>query len=345
MMSSSRRYSAEDRASSWTNIPVRSGRSASATQREKSYLREKPHRRRVVEENKRALEVSRGYIREHETASVGVKVADVYGKDAEKEELRERRRKAGERDVSSLRGSQLNHARSSRRRENSQTLPPRSRFSRRSSDFSMPVGIWLAASDGDTAAVREYVRSGKYEVDEPSKRLDNKTPLHLAALHDHAKTLQALLDHGADPNLPDSSDRRPVHLAARYGSARTLVMLLNLKEVDINCVDACSLTPLMHSIIKGEVTCVKHILGFSGVDLDVAATGGEHFGQSSIAIAKELLEREGETSPDRREIYEMLVNHGASKRMRRLSRQGVALLDSVMQDMSEEAGKEKFGHK
>ena len=53
-----------------------------------------------------------------------------------------------------------------------------------------------------------------------------RSPLHLAALHGHASTVEVLLRNGASMEVKDRGNCTPLHYAACRGHTRTVELLL-----------------------------------------------------------------------------------------------------------------------
>jgi len=73
---------------------------------------------------------------------------------------------------------------------------------------------------------------------------DKFTPLHFASFKGHFATIQALIDHGADPLLENDSGLNVLHLAAQGDAARSVYLFIKEKNIDINKRDHFGGTPL-----------------------------------------------------------------------------------------------------
>ena len=81
------------------------------------------------------------------------------------------------------------------------------------------------------------------------------SPLHLASAHNHFKTMQLLIQHGADVNARDNGNSTPLHLASRWGVVES-VQLLVQHGADVNARDEDDSTPL-HLVfrVSAETMC------------------------------------------------------------------------------------------
>jgi uncharacterized protein len=84
--------------------------------------------------------------------------------------------------------------------------------------------ILAAARDGDAAAVRELLARDAALVG--AVDVHRKTPLHLAAEHDHAEVAELLLEAGADVEAWTSWGATPLEWAGVLGSRRAGDVLL-----------------------------------------------------------------------------------------------------------------------
>jgi hypothetical protein len=84
------------------------------------------------------------------------------------------------------------------------------------------------------------------------------SPLHLASANNHFKTMQLLIQHGADVNARDNGSSTPLHLASRWGGAES-VQLLILHGADVNARDEEDSTPL-HLVfrVSADTMCFIH---------------------------------------------------------------------------------------
>ena len=54
-----------------------------------------------------------------------------------------------------------------------------------------------------------------------------KAPLHLSSYEGDAKMTKALMDHGADINIPDDSGKMPIHWAVDKNHCQTISTLVD----------------------------------------------------------------------------------------------------------------------
>ena len=306
-----------------------SGRNRSGTAEKRSYrgyMRAKAHQERASLEKRRSVAFTRaiGTDRCRARGDIDALEAAIIGSSGSKDEEGASRKRQDEavirytadHDISSYNGESLERARVSRNKSEHQMLPPMPRLQSKTSDISRPTGIWLACRTGDLKKVRTFLKRGEFSANDVSRTLGYKTPLLVAASHGYADIIQLLLDHGADPNFRDSEERTAAMLAAKYGQVRVLVLLLNLRDVDVNCVDAKGESALIHAVIGSHEKCVESILKFKNVDTSLTSTGGEYFMMSALDIANER--QDGD-------IIALLRSAGKDRR-RRLSKKGVELL-------------------
>eukprot|EP00300_Choanocystis_sp_HF-7_P007351 c15251_g1_i1.p1 GENE.c15251_g1_i1~~c15251_g1_i1.p1 ORF type:complete len:283 (-),score=72.98 c15251_g1_i1:78-926(-) len=84
-------------------------------------------------------------------------------------------------------------------------------------------------------------------------------PLHVAALHGHIETARLLIQHGADPNAQDDSQRSPVYMAAIHGFVQ-LVHLLAHSGAGLNTFDVNHHTPLHAASECGHTDVVRLLI-------------------------------------------------------------------------------------
>ena len=99
------------------------------------------------------------------------------------------------------------------------------------------------------------------------------TPLIVATMHDHARVVELLLQHGADVNKADDLGRTPLILAAIEGYDRIVNLLLQFIDNDINKADNNGNTPLTLASFNGYARVVD-ILIEHGADINKANKAG-----------------------------------------------------------------------
>ncbi|MEP3329710.1 ankyrin repeat domain-containing protein [Sedimentitalea sp.] len=131
-----------------------------------------------------------------------------------------------------------------------------------SASLSGPISD--AAKNGQNAYIDQLVMDGA-DVNEK----DIATPLHWAVLHGHDKTVQLLIDLGADPSTNVKMLGTPLHAAIRFGEIRTLNALLSA-GANPNVRDLANLTPLMVSVIENRLDAAQALIR---ADANVNAVG------------------------------------------------------------------------
>ncbi|XP_012226364.2 L-asparaginase 1 [Linepithema humile] len=91
-----------------------------------------------------------------------------------------------------------------------------------------------AATAGNKKRLQSYLLSG---ADLSQKNASGCTPLHFAALHDHAETIEFLLDHGADPCSIDMLGQTAADLAKAVQAGNAMRLLAPFKQDDNDADD------------------------------------------------------------------------------------------------------------
>lgn len=85
--------------------------------------------------------------------------------------------------------------------------------------------------------------------------------------------LQTLLEHGADPNIPDKYKMTPLHWVAAFQEDLEVLKILLKFGANVNNKDNKGVTVLMSAAIKGILECVQ-IVVLAGAEMNVAAKDG-----------------------------------------------------------------------
>ncbi|KAE8449006.1 hypothetical protein EG329_008594 [Mollisiaceae sp. DMI_Dod_QoI] len=118
----------------------------------------------------------------------------------------------------------------------------------------------LKASDMGNDGEVEYLLS--VGGDPNVKDYAQRTPLRYATHHARERSVQMILDAGAEREAIFDDELRPVHLAAICGNYKIMQMLLEV-DIDVNVRAAEKLrrgTPLHMAVLKGQTTVVKILL-------------------------------------------------------------------------------------
>ncbi|XP_041116948.1 putative ZDHHC-type palmitoyltransferase 6 [Polyodon spathula] len=84
------------------------------------------------------------------------------------------------------------------------------------------------------------------------------TPLHYAAFQGNRGLVELLLQHGADPNLPNDAGQTPFHFACRHGDVHVIHRMLKY-EADVNLTDHQWKTALHHAVIGGNLFAIRYL--------------------------------------------------------------------------------------
>ncbi|KAJ2504021.1 hypothetical protein GGI11_007515 [Coemansia sp. RSA 2049] len=115
------------------------------------------------------------------------------------------------------------------------------------------ANIWIAASDGDLARVKEIVGGDRTQVN--AKDENGYTPLHAASSWKHADLLRYLITSGGDVNIVDSDGDTPLHICEDVECAQILLD----HGADPGAENHEGLTPV-HTTLENEATEVTALL-------------------------------------------------------------------------------------
>ncbi|KAF5621165.1 ankyrin repeat [Fusarium tjaetaba] len=123
----------------------------------------------------------------------------------------------------------------------------------KAADVDRKTPLHFAAIHGKPEVIDLLLEKGS-SIDGLSRT--RQTPLHLAVKH--PKSVQTLLDNGADPNVKDNLSQTPLHLATRYTCLDSVELLLR-KEAEIEAEDDKGRTALYYAIHNGNLEMVKKL--------------------------------------------------------------------------------------
>ncbi|KKZ66799.1 CDK inhibitor PHO81 [[Emmonsia] crescens] len=160
--------------------------------------------------------------------------------------------------------------------------------------------------------------------------INERNCLHEAAISGRFFVLQAGLERGVDVARSDVYGRIPLHYACMHGRVEMVKPLLDAGIFTIDLMDHDNFTPLIHSIIRDQLSCVEQLLSHNArinptsesdhIPLNLAC---QH---ASLPIINLLLERNAELLADAEGLYPqhlvarscrapevllLLKNHGA----------------------------------
>ena len=123
----------------------------------------------------------------------------------------------------------------------------------------------------ENAPLIEALLNAGARVDESS--LKHQTPLMTAVEYGRLKTVQLLLDHGANPLARDDNGKLPIHhmIVASHNPLPIAELLVKLGN-DINAVDALGTTPLM---ITDDLPTRRFLLA-KGANINAQAKNGDN---------------------------------------------------------------------
>jgi len=152
--------------------------------------------------------------------------------------------------------------------------------------------IYHAITIGDYHKVQELINS----VTNVNDTDFNKTPLHVASLHDHIDIAQLLIQRGADFNQPDDIGETPLHLAAKCGH-EDIAELIIQGGADVNRSEDDGETPLHMASQEGHKD-IAELLIQGGADVNRS----EHKGKTPLHLAAKY---------GHKDIARLLIQNGA----------------------------------
>ncbi len=100
-----------------------------------------------------------------------------------------------------------------------------------------------------------------------------RTPLYTAAAGNHPKSVEVLVELGADPNIADINGSTALSAASMSGNAKTIQQLVHA-GAGVNSPGPAGLTPMMLAAEKGHVEAVRALLA-AGADPNLRTPSGE----------------------------------------------------------------------
>ena len=148
--------------------------------------------------------------------------------------------------------------------------------------------------------------------------INERNCLHEATISGRSLVLDTALRQNVDVTRVDVYGRIPLHYACMHGRVELVELLLEKDPSTINEKDHDNFTPLIHGIVRHELSCVQQLLTYGAridpesetdhVPLNLACQYG------SPAIARLLLEKNAKLLPDAEGLYpQHLVARSGSK--------------------------------
>ncbi|CEO61165.1 Putative Ankyrin repeat protein nuc-2 [Penicillium brasilianum] len=137
--------------------------------------------------------------------------------------------------------------------------------------------------------------------------INERNCLHEAAISGRDFVFKAGLAAGVDFSLSDVYGRIPLHYACMHGRVDMVRELLAAGPHTVDIMDHDNFTPLIHSIVKGQLACAEQVL-YSNARIDPASES-DHIPlnlacqHGSLPIVKMLLERKARLLPDAEGLY------------------------------------------
>ncbi|OQE21181.1 hypothetical protein PENSTE_c012G06826 [Penicillium steckii] len=137
--------------------------------------------------------------------------------------------------------------------------------------------------------------------------INERNCLHEATISGRDFVFKAGLGASVDIARSDVYGRIPLHYACRNGRAEMVRELLAVGPQTVDLMDHDNFTPLIHSIVKGQLACAEQVLKSNAridptsdsdhIPLNLACQHG------SLPIVKMLLERKAQVLPDAEGLY------------------------------------------
>ncbi|XP_041358376.1 ankyrin repeat domain-containing protein 66-like isoform X2 [Gigantopelta aegis] len=124
----------------------------------------------------------------------------------------------------------------------------------------MLLGLELheAASSNDYDALQEYIKSGKFDINEKDTDWFCRTPLHWACTKGFVDGIRLLLENGANGTSRTETGWTPAHCAAEAGRLNAL-RALHTAHVPIDRKDKHGATPRRIATIYDHKDCIRFL--------------------------------------------------------------------------------------
>jgi uncharacterized protein len=109
------------------------------------------------------------------------------------------------------------------------------------------------------------IQSNRYNLEKASKA--GIRPLHLAVKMRQIRTVEKLLNRGADIDAQDNNGQTPLHYAIGQNQT-TIAKLLIIKEADMDIPNKYGMTPLHQAAFKGNADIIQFMID-NGATVDV----------------------------------------------------------------------------
>ncbi|KAK4043889.1 ankyrin-3 [Parachaetomium inaequale] len=117
--------------------------------------------------------------------------------------------------------------------------------------------LQMVCSNGQLENLKILLQSEVLEIDDTD--LHGTTAVHEASFYNFFKCADVLLEHGADPDIPDKLNRIALHSAARKGLAEPVRVLLKYTK-QVNLLDKHGWTPLFCACLSKDEEAAVLIL-------------------------------------------------------------------------------------
>lgn len=137
--------------------------------------------------------------------------------------------------------------------------------------------------------------------------INERNCLHEAAISGRDFVFKIGLAANVDVSRSDVYGRIPLHYACMHGRVEMVRELMTVGSATVDLMDHDNFTPLIHSIVKGQLACAEQLLQ-SNARIDPASES-DHIPlnlacqHGSLPIVKMLLERNAQLLPDAEGLY------------------------------------------
>lgn len=177
--------------------------------------------------------------------------------------------------------------------------------------------LFMASKSGQMPLVQYLLaKNGELKLDLNTKDILGETPLNAAANDGYQDVAVALIDAGADVNIPCNVHRTPLHHAAQRGDMKTVRALIDA-SADLDAGNLYNVKPLHLAALEGRLEAMQDLIR-AGADVNAFSA---FFGQYPIHVA---------VMKARMEATQYLIDAGAY--MEVLDKQGNTPLSSAAKD-------------